>query len=58
MARDNPWTAHYLTAAEILKDYQFWQRCESFEYECKKYPDIKTSYAYLDYTHPHNLFLK
>ena len=60
MARDNPWTAHYLTATEIFKDSPiFGKGVRSFRYECKKYPDVKTSYAYLRCsTHPHNLFFE
>lgn len=60
MARDNPWTAHFLTATEIFKDSPiFGKGVRSFRYECKKYPDVKTSYAYLRCsTHPHNLFFE
>jgi O-antigen ligase len=57
---DNPWTAHYLTALEIFKDSPIIGKgIRSFRYECIKYPDIKSSYAYLRCsTHPHNTLLE
>ena len=53
---DNPWSAHYLTAFEIFKSSPiFGKGVRSFRFECKKYPDINSTYAYLRCsTHPHN----
>lgn len=53
---DNPWSAHYLTAFEIFKSSPiFGKGVRSFRFECNKYPDINSSYAYARCsTHPHN----
>ena len=46
--KDNPWSAHYLTAYEIFKSSIFLEKgVKSFRIECKKYPNIDSSYSML-----------
>lgn len=58
--KDNPWSAHYLTAYEIFKSsILFGKGVKSFKIECKKFPDIDSSFAKSRCsTHPHNIFME
>ncbi len=58
--KDNPWSAHYLTAYEIFKSSIFFGKgVKSFRVECKKYPNIDSSYSHSRCsTHPHNIFME
>ena len=58
--KNNPWSAHYLTAYEIFKSsILFGKGIKSFRIECKKYPNIDSSYSHARCsTHPHNIFME
>tara|TARA_B100000989_G_scaffold232964_1_gene179738 strand:+ start:959 stop:2227 length:1269 start_codon:yes stop_codon:yes gene_type:complete len=58
--KDNPWSAHYLTAYEIFKSSVFFGKgIKSFRIECEKYPNIDSAYSHSRCsTHPHNVFME
>ena len=59
-AKDNPWSAHYLTAYEIFKSSIFFGKgVKSFRVECEKYPNIDSKFSYSRCsTHAHNIFME